>query len=205
MKNKLLILIIAVISFACKRESPCGEPYESKSYNYYLADSNKANFPYTKIDTLVFVNQDWDTTVLVNPDGVIHYTERKGVNGDNNPACQKWDYHYYEKLYTKFTGKNKNFNRIDVQLFPQEFGSGYDYHLYTINGKMNYRRYAVNFYAQSAHRYPIHFKGEDVFGVEASHLDKFNDKEFPGSKIISLKGDGLIAWFINDSNIYIKQ
>ncbi|MDP3928840.1 MAG: hypothetical protein Q8R57_07440 [Bacteroidota bacterium] len=202
MKNKLLILIIAVISFACKRESPCGEPYESKSYNYYLADSNKANFPYTKIDTLVFVNQDWDTALLVNSDGVIHYTERKGVNGDNNPACQKWDYHYYENMYTKFIGKNKNLNRIDVQLFPQEFGSGGDYLLYTINGKMIYRSYAVNFYAQSAHRFPLIYRGKEVFGVSTTNG---SDHLFPGNKIITFKGEGLIAYFINDSNIYIKQ
>ena len=202
MKNKLLNLIIAVISFACKRESPCGESYESKSYNYYLADSNKVNFPYTKIDTLVFVNQDWDTALLVKSDGVIHYTERKGVNGDNNPACQKWDYHYYENMLTKFIGKNKNFSRIDVQLFPQEFGAGYDDLLFTINGTMNYLHYAVNFYAQSAHRYPLIFRGKEVFGVSTTNG---SDHLFPGNKIITFKGEGLIAYFINDSNIYIKQ
>jgi hypothetical protein len=201
MKQKLLLLYIAFSFFACKRESPCGEPYESKSYNYYLADSNKANFPYTKIDTLVFVNQDWDTAVLVNSDGVIHYTERKGVNGDNNPACQKWDYHYYENMYTKFTGKNKNFNRIDVQLFPQEFGSGYNFLWLTVNSNVNFPRYAESFYAKAAHNYQIYFKGEYKLGVITSS----DEKNFPGKKVVTLNGEGMIAYFVNDSNIYIKQ
>lgn len=198
MKNKLLILIIAVLSFACKRESPCGEPYESKSYNYYLADSNKANFPYTKIDTLVFVNQDWDTAVLVNSDGVIEYTERKGINGDNNPACPKWDYFYYEKMYTKFTGKNKNFNRIDVFMDPSKYNFG-DELTFIINGKMEYRHAVEYFNSPLQAIHPVKYRGEEVLAVRKVF------GEIPGNKIFYLKPEGIIAWFVNDSNIYIKQ
>lgn len=199
MKNKLLFLIIAVLSFACKRESPCGEPYESKSYNYYLADSNKANFPYTKIDTLVFVNQDWDTAILVNSEGVKLYTERNGINGDNNPACPKWDYFYYEKMYTKFTGKNKNFDRIDVLMEPTQY---YGDHLYfAINRQFEYQHSAAYFFHPINYITPIQFKGKLHYAVVKTSTSHPLTK----SQILFDKTEGLIAYKLNDSNIYIKQ
>lgn len=201
MKNTLLIIFISLISFACKRESPCGEPYESKSYNYYLADSNKANFPYTKIDTLVFVNQDWDTAVLVNSEGVKLYTERNGINGDNNPACPKWDYFYYEKMYTRFTGKNKNFNRIDVFMEPTQYG---DIITFTINTKIQFL-VDPGYYPPSRQTFSIIFRGKSIYGMPYSAYDKYNENKYPNSKIITIKNEGIIAWVVNDSNTYIKQ
>ncbi|MCG9879049.1 MAG: hypothetical protein MH472_00480 [Bacteroidia bacterium] len=189
---------------ACKRENPCGEPYESKSYNYYLADSNKANFPYTKIDTLVFVNQDWDTAVLVNSDGVIESTERNAVNVDIDPACPKWNYYYYEKMYTKFTGKNKNFNRIDVFMDPSKYNFG-DELTFIINGKMEYRHAVEYFNSPSQEKYQIKFKDKEVLAVRVSNSNLSTGPQYPESKILYLKGESLLAWFVNDSNIYIKQ
>ncbi len=118
MNTKLLYITIFSLLFilqACKRnESPCSN-YTSKSYKFLLADSTKAQIPYTGNETLMFISNQGDTAILIGQ-GKNDYILNSTVNVGNDPACPKYDGYSFEYLDCEYISSNSNLFHIIYRL-----------------------------------------------------------------------------------------
>ncbi len=128
MKTKLfyitIIFSLLFIFQACKRnESPCSN-YTSKSYKFLLADSTKAQIPYTGNETLMFISNQGDTAILTGQ-GKNDYILNSTVYVGNDPACPKYDGYSYEFVDIEYKGNNENlfhiFYRLNIDKWKDEF------------------------------------------------------------------------------------
>jgi hypothetical protein len=126
MKTKLLYITIIsqILIQACKRnESPCSN-YTSKSYKFLLADSTKAQIPYTGNETLMFISNQGDTAILTGQ-GKNDYILNSTVNVGNDPACPKYDDYSFEYVDCEYKGNNENLFHVFYTLYIDKWGDEY--------------------------------------------------------------------------------
>jgi hypothetical protein len=103
MKTKLLyssLISLLFIIQACKRTEPdCGDLSDVIT-NYNIADSNKANIPYTGTDTLVFISEAGDTVTLFGQGKDAYYASvRRSIKGGDCPRTGIENYENIKYLY----------------------------------------------------------------------------------------------------------
>jgi hypothetical protein len=122
MKTKLLYITIISLLFiiqACKRTEPdCGDLSDVIT-NYNISDADKAKIPYTGTDTLVFISDAGDTSILIGQGRNSSYeTKKYNISGGD---CPKNGISNYQNININFISNSTFFSTLNYRIAKTDF------------------------------------------------------------------------------------
>lgn len=188
--KKLIYLSTLILTFySCSK--PCPD-YQSKTYNYLLSDSTKAQIPFIGKDTLTYISNKGDTAFLFGTEK-FNYIDSKKVNRSGSPDCPQIDNYNYEVVSVRYEGNNPN-------LFSIFYSSNVDYNKQEntntiINDISEYYGYTFNYNNTLSYTTPITIGNQIING---RNIDRKDGKpSFVYNKVY-----GILQIKMNDSLTY---
>ena len=113
MKNLIYLSTLLLFISSCSKD-PCSS-YQTKTYNYLLSDSTKAQIPFKGKDTLTYISNKGDTAFLFGTEK-FNYIDSKKIDRSGSPDCPQIDNYNYEVVIVIYNGNNPNLFSVFYKL-----------------------------------------------------------------------------------------
>jgi hypothetical protein len=186
------LLLFLLLFVACSKQSPCND-YTSKTFNYLLPDSTKAQIPYTGKETLTFISNQGDTAILKGQ-GKNNYMKNEKVKVSSNPECPQEDNYSYERVDIEYKGNNFNLFNVFYSLEVDKWKDKRTNVYFNQNSSNSHLAYTEYYNDTSRYNIQIQCGSKIIIGLKIQ--GKNNDP------IIYNKSYGIIQIQINSNLIY---
>lgn len=189
MKKLIYLSTLFLTIYSCSK--PCPD-YQSKTYNYFLRDSTKAQIPFNGYDTLTYISNMGDTALLIGK-WKINSIDTKKINRSGSPDCPQIDIYNYEIVNVIYLGSNPYLHTIFYSLTVDNWND--EQTIFNINYEPEFKTSSSFFNNTLSYITPINIGSQIINGRTV-------DRKDGTASFVYNKTYGILQIKMNDSLTY---